>query len=1007
MISIDSEAPEASPVITSSLDSGDHDFNCSLAESSNYNAANDSMSYSVGLANSSVAINIVGSQVYGESLTITCTPDPGDLVTTLKIDGEIVTEGAQDISATEHLIRCDAAASATHSAATNSSNITITKATGKLNLTVVPTSPQTYGTAITPTCTVDTGIGTPALTINGTPATNGAPVTLAAGFYEINCTLGESENYTSASNGTDYTITKASPVVSTILTNPSPTYGETTNISCEVVPSLSTQLYLDDTPRAEGEFTLTAGSHNATCVVAASENYTSGRNETIFSVAKANAIVDISADPPSSQYGEEITVSCSILTGVGTAMISIDSAVSEPSPVSRSTLSVDTHEFNCSLAESSNYNAANDSMSYSVGLANSSVAINIVGSTVYGESLSITCTPDPGDLVTTLKIDGEIVTEGAQDISATEHLIRCDAAASATHSAATNSTNITITKAIGKLDLTVVPASPQTYGTAITPTCTIDTGIGTPSLTIDGSPAVSGTLVTLAADDHDINCTLSESENYTSAANSTSYTINKAASTISVETNESSPVEFNTSVNFTCNVTPSGLTPVLRIDGTPRGQGAYTLLPSDHDINCSTAGNENYSASSDEEVFVVLEADQNVSAVIRVSPSSLSLRGTLTWTINVTNTGEYGANVTIAPSWTANFTVELGINESNVTRYSQSVSCPTTNVTRTVTASISNDYGNASDSDSATARISCVNPTPPGSCRRDWYCGDWSACANGIQTRDCHCGCPDDDDCRGDHETTRSCNLCGDVTCEDDNNPCTDVSCIDGICVIELLSGNSCDDGDICTTGDYCEDGICLPGVLSDECINESCDASWECGPWSECDAGFKTRMCECSCADGNCLGNGQMVDTCDVLNDSEGELIVIINNDSRLGGVLDVVVTDKDGNIINDALIRLVTPDGKIVSYNDGFHLFEKGKWTIMVSKEGYASNYETLDIESKSDGKLEVIESSKKTENFIGELLKSTESIALIIAVIVIIGILAVIVLRKRSGQEDSEKQ
>jgi len=76
MISIDSEAPEASPVITSSLDSGDHDFNCSLAESSNYNAANDSMSYSVGLANSSVAINIVGSTVYGESLSITCTPDP-------------------------------------------------------------------------------------------------------------------------------------------------------------------------------------------------------------------------------------------------------------------------------------------------------------------------------------------------------------------------------------------------------------------------------------------------------------------------------------------------------------------------------------------------------------------------------------------------------------------------------------------------------------------------------------------------------------------------------------------------------------------------------------------------------------------------------------------------------------------------------------------------------------------------------------------------------------------
>jgi len=163
-------------------------------------------------------------------------------------------------------------------------------------------------------------------------------VTLAAGVYAINCSLSESENYTSASNGSDYTINKASPVVSTILTNPSPTYGETTNITCSSVPSLSTQLYLDDTPRAEGEFTLNAGSHNATCVVAATENYTAGSNETIFSVAKANAIVDISADPPSTQYGEEVTVNCSILTGTGTAMISIDSEAPEASPVITSSL---------------------------------------------------------------------------------------------------------------------------------------------------------------------------------------------------------------------------------------------------------------------------------------------------------------------------------------------------------------------------------------------------------------------------------------------------------------------------------------------------------------------------------------------------------------------------------------------------------------------------------------------------------------------------------------------
>jgi len=50
-------------------------------------------------------------------------------------------------------------------------------------------SPQTYGTAITPTCSVTTGEGTAVLKMDGDVITSGDPLTLGADTYSFNCSL--------------------------------------------------------------------------------------------------------------------------------------------------------------------------------------------------------------------------------------------------------------------------------------------------------------------------------------------------------------------------------------------------------------------------------------------------------------------------------------------------------------------------------------------------------------------------------------------------------------------------------------------------------------------------------------------------------------------------------------------------------------------------------------------------------------------------------------------------
>ena len=73
-------------------------------------------------------------------------------------------------------------------------------------------SPQTYGVAMTPTCSILVGDGSGVLEMDGNVITSGAAITLGANTYFFNCSLTETINYTGSMNTSSYTINKAIPI---------------------------------------------------------------------------------------------------------------------------------------------------------------------------------------------------------------------------------------------------------------------------------------------------------------------------------------------------------------------------------------------------------------------------------------------------------------------------------------------------------------------------------------------------------------------------------------------------------------------------------------------------------------------------------------------------------------------------------------------------------------------------------------------------------------------------
>lgn len=263
---------------------------------------------------------------------------------------------------------------------------------------------------------------------------------------------------------------------------------------------------------------------------------------------------------------------------------------------------------------SHNYNVS-ATYSYTVSKASSSLGLSATTPINYGTSTDFSSHESgcPSGATCTLNITDGIFGVGA--ISANYSFV-----GNTNYTSSSAVYTVTINKANSQTSLTFDKTTPQDYGTAITPTCSLLTGVGTTSLT----NGTSGVAETLGAGSWNLNCSYDGNTNYTASSNSSTFVINKN-STYVLGISGTTPITYGTATNVAGSNCPSQLTCLLDKSNVVYGVGTITF-------NYSTAGNANYSSNSITKDIVINQVPSSVYTYLNNSRANLTINsGTSIW----------------------------------------------------------------------------------------------------------------------------------------------------------------------------------------------------------------------------------------------------------------------------------------------------------------------------------------------------------------------------------------
>ncbi len=174
------------------------------------------------------------------------------------------------------------------------------------------------------------------------------------------------------------------------------------------------------------------------------------------------------------------------------------------------------------------------------------------------------------------------------------------------------------------------------------------------------------------------------------------------------------------------------------------------------------------------------------------------------------------------------------------------------------------------DLNSCTTGDVCVAGTCLG--KGSLECDDSNPCTKdiclpegGCQHEAADVACDDGDPCTVNDLCQEGQCVSGAAPDCDDDNVCTDDSCVDGLCV-HAANLADCDDGNACTVNDLCAQGKCVAGAPLD-CDDDNVCTTDSCSPDSGCKTTFNQLPCDdgdaCTpkdlCSGGQCAGTGQL----------------------------------------------------------------------------------------------------------------------------------------------------
>ncbi|MEM4322104.1 MAG: hypothetical protein QW308_03365, partial [Candidatus Woesearchaeota archaeon] len=360
-------------------------------------------------------------------------------------------------------------------------------------------------------------------------------------------------------------------------------------------------------------------------------NDTSGNTNStatfLYTVNKATPTLNITLQPSSSvTYGTTTNASCTASTPqITPQLFRNETLVSNPDV---GILAAGSYNYTCTATETQNYTAPTPQQAIlTINKAATLTELRLNGNRA---NLTVTyptpvnATANTSALIVNLYRNGILIASGnpatnTSVLAAGSYNYTAVNPGNQNYSSSFETWFATINQNTTTCNLAFNPPSPQTYPTAINASCSCTNPETKPSLFRNNTNVTAtenNAFVTLPAGVWNYNCTSPQTQNYTYAENTSTYTVNKATPTLNITLQPSSTTTYGTTTNASCTASTPQVIPQLFRNGT---------LVSNPDINVLAAGSYNYTCTATETQNYTAPTPQQAILTINKATSEVNL----------------------------------------------------------------------------------------------------------------------------------------------------------------------------------------------------------------------------------------------------------------------------------------------------------------------------------------------------------------------------------------------
>jgi hypothetical protein len=237
-----------------------------------------------------------------------------------------------------------------------------------------------------------------------------------------------------------------------------------------------------------------------------------------------------------------------------------------------------------------------------------------------------------GTNYTNIAANGNVYSFNKTDLAAGNYSYRWFANDSAGNLNQTGLRYYNISKAAAQTSLTFDKTTPQNYTTAINASCYVIKGEGNAILyrnSVNVTAAENNQLIVLAAGNHDYECFLAETQNYTSATNASTFIINKAAGSANLLLNGTATdlnMTYGSQVNASASTPYGGITLYRNGVNVTTENNVYVLLGVNYyNYTAFSSGNQNYSNASISRFVNISKATPTITSLLNGVHANLTV----------------------------------------------------------------------------------------------------------------------------------------------------------------------------------------------------------------------------------------------------------------------------------------------------------------------------------------------------------------------------------------------